>query len=140
MALTELQSCENLTTDSNGNIVFNASFRMNIDDIKVVDTFTVDDMTEHRPQLISQSMFQTQNYADLICIFNQINNPFYIPKGTILKIPDLAHIQSKMLLFSQQNIAFATENVIQENVLTKKATKSSNVQRSEGRLIFRKQN
>lgn len=136
----ELQLVENLSKDQNGNIVFNNNIRISINDIKVVDSITVDELTEHRMYLISEAVFGTPDWMDLLILFNSINNPYYLPIGTKVKIPDLNEIQAKVILHKQMNKEYDTRNLTLRNSLTAKITESSNVQRSDGRLIYSKKN
>jgi hypothetical protein len=42
---------------------------------------------EMRPDLISIKFYGGPDFADLICKYNNINNPFTLEKGALLKIP-----------------------------------------------------
>lgn len=136
----ELQLVQNLKLDGNGYVVFNNNIRLNLADIEYTETLTVDSITEHRPHLLSLAMYSTTMYADLILLYNNINNPFYIPAGTILKVPNLNDIQSKILVHQNQDAMIQNQTIVQQNKLTAKTNKSSNVIRSDGRLIFSKSN
>lgn len=136
----ELQLVENLTKDPKGFLVFNNNIRINISDIKVKDTVIIDELTEHRIYLISEAIYGIPDYADLLVLFNSINNPYYIPIGTSIKLPDLQELQAKILIHKQMNNEFENRNLVVRNGLTAKTTASSNVQRSDGRLIYTKQN
>ena len=61
--------------------------------------YKVTEKTENRIDLISKEAYNTTSYWSAICLANDIIDPFNIPKGTILLIPDIATIQSKRGLF-----------------------------------------
>lgn len=136
----ELVTIEKLQKDSNGYIIFNNNIRLNIDDIPVQDVLIVEELTEHRFYLVSEVAYGTPIHADLIVIFNNVNNPFYLPIGTKVKLPDLQYIQSKIILHNQQNAEYENSNLVQKNKLTSKLKQGTNVQRSDGRLIYKKTN
>lgn len=43
---------------------------------------------EMRPDLVSLAYYGTENYADIICKYNGISNPFSLAKDDIIKIPN----------------------------------------------------
>lgn len=135
----ELQLVQNLKTDENGYIVFNGNLRIDLHDIEQSATLIVDDITEHRAHLLSMAAYNTTEFADMILLYNNINNPFYIPVGTVIRIPDLNDIQSKILAYNHINTTMQESSIVQRNTLTAKGNKGSNVVRSDGRLIFTKQ-
>jgi hypothetical protein len=137
----ELQLVQNLKKDKNGFIIFNNGLRIKLNDIPHVNTLTVDALTEHRIHLLSEAAFNTVDYADLLVIYNNIVNPFYIPINTELKIPDLTYIQSKLLLFEQANSTAIIEKKESglTNSITGKSIESTNTILSNGRIIFAKQ-
>lgn len=47
-----------------------------------------------RPDLISQAMYKTDEFADLICKLNGIQNPFELNEDMILIIPSQASLES----------------------------------------------
>ena len=47
-----------------------------------------------RPDLISQAMYGTDKYADIICKVNGISNPFELNEDDILLIPSVEYCES----------------------------------------------
>jgi len=47
----------------------------------------VDSVEEMRPDLISLSYYGTENYADILCKYNGISNPFSLAKDDLIKVP-----------------------------------------------------
>lgn len=45
-----------------------------------------------RPDLISQAMYGTDDYADIICKYNGISNPFELNKDDLLFIPNMEFV------------------------------------------------
>lgn len=138
----ELQLVQNLKADSNGYIVFNDSVRLDLSVVDTVDYIEVNDILAHRIHLISETVLYSENFADLLIAFNGITNPYYIPAGTILKIPDLQQIESQLLakLRTQnklENASTISQNNIISEISAKQNTKS-NVSLNNGRIIFNK--
>jgi hypothetical protein len=138
----ELQLVQNLKADSNGYIVFNDSVRLDLSVVDTVDYIEVNDILAHRIHLISETVLYSENFADLLIVFNGITNPYYIPAGTILKIPDLQQIESQLLakLRTQnklENASTISQNNIISEISAKQNTKS-NVSLNNGRIIFNK--
>jgi hypothetical protein len=138
----ELQLVQNLKSDSNGYIVFNDSVRLDLSVVDTVDYIEVNDILAHRIHLISETVLYSENFADLLIVFNGITNPYYIPAGTILKIPDLQQIESQLLakLRTQnklENASTISQNNIISEISAKQNTKS-NVSLNNGRIIFNK--
>lgn len=71
------------------------------DDIDFMESFKVIEVTKEyngRPDLISQAIYHTDEYADILCKLNGISNPFELCEGNMIicpgeqlisKIPDL---------------------------------------------------
>ena len=138
----ELQLVQNLKADSNGYIVFNDTVRLDLSVVDTVDYIEVNDILAHRIHLISETVLYSENFADLLIVFNGITNPYYIPAGTILKIPDLQQIESQLLakLRTQnklENASTISQNNIISEISAKQNTKS-NVSLNNGRIIFNK--
>ncbi len=47
----------------------------------------VDPSEEMRPDLISVLYYGTENYADILCKYNSISNPFSLVRGQLIKVP-----------------------------------------------------
>ena len=138
----ELQLVQNLKADSNGYIVFNDTVRLDLSVVDTVDYIEVNDILAHRIHLISETVLYSENFADLLIVFNGITNPYYIPAGTILKIPDLQQIESQLLakLRTQnklENASTISQNNIISEISAKQNTKS-NVSLNNGRIVFNK--
>jgi hypothetical protein len=141
--MIESQIVKNLKVDRNGFLIFNNGMRIQLDDIPYTTSFYVDALIEHRAHLLSEAAFNTVNYTDLMLMFNNIINPFYIPIGTYIRVPDLTFIQSKLQLYLQTNdkliAATQSTNVVKVNALTAKSSESKNTILSDGRIVFIKQ-
>lgn len=138
----ELQLVQNLKADSSGYLVFNDKIQLDLSAVDTVDFIEVNDILAHRIHLIAETVMYSENFADLLLVFNGITNPFYIPAGTILKIPDLQQIESQLLakLRTQNKLEIADTNS-QNNVISSisaKQTTSSNVSLNNGRIVFNK--
>lgn len=138
----ELQLVQNLKADSSGYLVFNDKIQLDLSAVDTVDFIEVNDILAHRIHLIAETVMYSENFADLLLVFNSITNPFYIPAGTILKIPDLQQIESQLLakLRTQNKLEIADTNS-QNNVISSisaKQTTSSNVSLNNGRIVFNK--
>lgn len=64
---------------------------------------------ECRPDLISLAVYKTDEYADIICKYNNISNPFDLNVGMVLYIPTIDNIQ-KLLNRPTASTARITEN------------------------------
>ena len=73
-----------LASPLNGNIEIKDSM-----EIVVVNEYYV-----ARPDLISLAMYGTDQYADCICKFNGISNPFELNEDMVLYIPSLSDINN----------------------------------------------
>lgn len=139
----ELQLLQELKVDANGYLVFNNAHKIDISDVDTVNEIIVDDLHEHRLHLLSAAVFYSENFADLLAIYNNIVNPFYVPKGTILRIPDLTQIESKILAAQKDEAkTFNRQNVqsVAKQTINSKSSNSSNAILDNGRIIFRKSN
>lgn len=58
---------------------------------------------EARPDIISQNVYGTDKYGDLICKINDIRNPFELSAGTILIIPEVNYLKD---FFTREVIDF----------------------------------
>lgn len=47
-----------------------------------------------RPDLLSQHLYGSDTYGDLICKINGVSNPFELNEGMMLVVPDIADIES----------------------------------------------
>lgn len=138
----ELQLVQNLKADSAGYLVFNDTVQLDLSKVDSVDFIEVNDLLAHRIHLIAETVLYSENFADLLLVFNNITNPFYIPVGTVLKIPNLQQIESQLLakLRTQNKLANASTNS-QNNIISDinaKQTNASNVSLNNGRIIFNK--
>ena len=139
----ELQLLQELKVDANGYLVFNNAHKIDISDVDTVNEIIVDDLHEHRLHLLSAAVFYSENFADLLAIYNNIVNPFYIPKGTILRIPDLTQIESKILAAQKDETKTFNRQSVQsvaKQTINSKSSNSSNAILDNGRIIFRKSN
>ena len=139
----ELQLLQELKVDANGYLVFNNAHKIDISDVDTVNEIIVDDLHEHRLHLLSAAVFYSENFADLLAIYNNIVNPFYVPKGTILRIPDLTQIESKILAAQRDETKTFNRQSIQsvaKQTINSKSSNSSNAILDNGRIIFRKSN
>lgn len=139
----ELQLLQELKVDANGYLVFNNAHKIDISDVDTVNEIIVDDLHEHRLHLLSAAVFYSENFADLLAIYNNIVNPFYVPKGTILRIPDLTQIESKILAAQKDETKTFNRQSVQsvaKQTINSKSSNSSNAILDNGRIIFRKSN
>lgn len=139
----ELQLLQELKVDANGYLVFNNAHKIDISDVDTVNEIIVDDLHEHRLHLLSAAVFYSENFADLLAIYNNIVNPFYVPKGTILRIPDLTQIESKILAAQRDETKTFNRQSVQsvaKQTINSKSSNSSNAILDNGRIIFRKSN
>ena len=139
----ELQLLQELKVDANGYLVFNNAHKIDISDVDTVNEIIVDDLHEHRLHLLSAAVFYSENFADLLAIYNNIVNPFYVPKGTILRVPDLTQIESKILAAQRDETKTFNRQSAQsvaKQTINSKSSNSSNAILDNGRIIFRKSN
>ena len=139
----ELQLLQELKVDANGYLVFNNAHKIDISDVDTVNEIIVDDLHEHRLHLLSAAVFYSENFADLLAIYNNIVNPFYVPKGTILRIPDLTQIESKILAAQKDETKTFNRQSVQsvaKQTINSKSSNSSNAILDNGQIIFRKSN
>lgn len=54
----------------------------------------VSSMHVARPDLLSQHLYGSDTYGDLICKINGVSNPFELNEGMMLVVPDIADIES----------------------------------------------
>lgn len=77
-----------------------------------------------RPDLISNDMYGTTEYGDIICKLNNIPNPFELNEGDILIIPDLTSLEN---FFTSDNYNNDTYNSTSyEKLKTKKDKRRPN--------------
>lgn len=71
-------------------------------DLSVTERFVyIDDTYEGRPDLLSLAVYGDSSYADLICHFNGISNPFAVEKGMVIFIPSSNYAKSFQTLAKQ---------------------------------------
>lgn len=97
----ELQLVQQLKA-VNGYLMFNASSKIDVTGVSIEDVFVVDDVHEHRLHLISMHIYNTDNMVDVLMVFNNITNPFYIPAGTNINIPSIAEIDHRIGTFIKE--------------------------------------
>lgn len=135
-----LQLTENLSVDATGHIVWNNSVKLDMSAVRLDGVVVIDALTEHRLHLVSKLQFGTENFADLLVVYNGITNPFYLPIGTLINIPNLESIEIALLT---QIAAQQKHNSVAKQFATSLTAKNQpntpNAIRSNGRLIFRKQ-
>lgn len=71
-------------------------------DIPVRDVIIVNEYYVARPDLISLACYGDDKYADIICKFNGISNPFEINENDVLNIPSLNNLPQ---MFSKDMVA-----------------------------------
>lgn len=72
-----------------------------------------------RPDLISQVVYGTDKYADLICKLNGISNPFELNEDMVLLVPGVDKIESMLIktgqacekISEEDNSSTTTENI-----------------------------
>ena len=100
-----------------------------IDDTAILtDCFcvTVTEPYIARPDLISNSIYGTDQYADIICKINGISNPFELNTGMKLVLPDITTIQNMIMQGKASSIA-------QEDDTISKTIKTNQKRKNESR-------
>lgn len=113
------------------------------DDIEMIDllsetfripsvySYSVVEVTDDyvaRPDIISQVMYGTDIYTDIICKVNGISNPFNLNKGMYLIIPDMSDLQYFVLKPEKSNNKSVNDKRIQNNIKKKEKPKQPNIQ------------
>lgn len=57
--------------------------------------YTVDIVSENRLDIIASSYYNSPRYWWVIALANNINDPFDVPKGTLLRIPPLSSLTGR---------------------------------------------
>ena len=86
--------------DQESGIYYHSTFnQFTFDNDKNFAYYKVTDKNANRIDLISKEAYNTTLYWSAIAIANNLIDPFNIPMGTILIIPDISSIQTKRGLF-----------------------------------------
>lgn len=62
--------------------------KFNYEKMLIKDWIVIDEASNTSIDLISTIAYGSPDYLDLLIKFNRLNNPLYIPTGTIIMIPD----------------------------------------------------
>jgi hypothetical protein len=81
----------------NGKIDFLSTYlKFNYDEIAIKDWVVIDAGFETAIDMISTVAYGKPDYLDYLVKFNRLNNPLYIPTGTIILVPDLNSMLSNI--------------------------------------------
>lgn len=118
--------------------------KFNYEKILIKDWVIIDEGSNTSIDLISTIAYGRPDYLDLLVKFNRLNNPLYIPTGTIIMIPDFMSMVDNMKyvdlttigvsVISKQSINF---NKARTNAPGMKRTSASNyIKTAGGSYIF----
>ena len=80
-----------------GKIDFLSTYlKFNYDEIAIKDWVVIDAGFETSIDMISTVAYGKPDYLDYLVKFNRLNNPLYIPTGTIILVPDLNSMLSNI--------------------------------------------
>lgn len=77
------------TEDQSNVNMFSTFLNINRNDVEIIDQIIVDESISCKLDLVVKHYYRNYDMMDLFLKFNQITNPFEVPIGTILLIPDL---------------------------------------------------
>lgn len=93
----------------------------------------VSSMHVARPDLLSQHLYGSDTYGDLICKINGVSNPFELNEGMMLVVPDIADIESFYISDTWNDDISADENT---SSYTNPVPKSKNEKRTANESII----
>lgn len=93
-----------------------------------------------RPDLISQAIYHTDEYADILCKINGISNPFELNENMLIVAPSIEFMINATKLIEQNPAEIVYDN--QEHILerTKILQKRKNSRRSSNEQIIGESN
>ena len=86
-----------------------------------------------RPDLVSLAIYGSDEYADIICKFNNISNPFELNEGMVLILPDLSSVRNVLTVGKPSEEAKADNTI---NKIEKNNQKKRNESRSPGQQVI----
>lgn len=75
-----------------------------------VDAIIVNEHYVARPDLISLAVYGTDEYADIICKYNGISNPFELNENDVILLPDYTTFEKMIELEDNKTSVLATES------------------------------
>lgn len=93
----------------------------------------VSSMHVARPDLLSQHLYGSDTYGDLICKINGVSNPFELNEGMMLVVPDIADIESFYISDTWNDDISADESI---SSYTNPVPKSKNEKRTANESII----
>lgn len=81
-----------------------------------------------RPDLVSLAIYGTDQYADIICKYNGLSNPFELNEDMILIIPDLMSVQNTVVNGNPSVVNETGANIASKN--KKNNQKQRNIRRN----------
>jgi hypothetical protein len=95
-----------------------------------------------RPDLISLAIYGSDQYADIICKYNGISNPFELNENDIIRLPNAGNIQrmaqrfeSKSDLISDSNSIISTKKYEHQKEINEKRSPNESVVGEENFVI-----
>lgn len=85
----------------------NSEWASNNEELIVVNEYYI-----ARPDLISLAVYGTDEYADIICKYNGISNPFELNEDDILRIPKLETVKELFYLDDTKSDLISESNTI----------------------------
>lgn len=75
-----------------------------------VDAIIVNEHYVARPDLISLAVYGTDEYADIICKYNGISNPFELNENDVILLPDYTTFEKMIELEDNKTSVLAAES------------------------------
>lgn len=112
--------------------------------VRIRESYIVEPEYEDRLASISDFFYGTSNYSDILAQANNIIDPFNVPTGKLLIIPELSNYQELLEIAKQKQkptsivraLDEATANAARQGNNNQKKQAKPNVVRSKGRLIY----
>lgn len=128
MELTEL---DRLRKFGNSRFVTNINNVRNITDIDIIAEYKVQKQFEHKIWAISEYLFATPNFADILLHFNNLS-AHNIPEGTVIKIPNLNDYAKT----NDVNVKTSQHEKQSTTTITRKRNKDKLSIAKDGRLVI----
>ena len=132
-----------IKTSTGGKIDLLSNFiKIDTKNVIIDDWILVDEQSAMLLDLISYTMYGTDEYVDMLKKFNKINNPLAIQIGQIIAIPNITSLQANSkvitpLAIQKQAKVSTSSTANSNNTPSKKLIPSSNfIKKSNGNIIF----